>query len=260
MIRHYRVPCAPLRDFVGVLWLYDDYVLPHAKERLLPTATTELVFDLRGSAAARGGALVAGPHSQYSVLETSVETSVIGVHFLPGGAFPFLGLPAAELHNTDVTLELLWGPRASSLREQILAASTPEAKFDVLERGLLERASTLARHGAVVFALRELARSEAPRTVSEVTDAIGLSHRRFIDRFRNEVGMTPKLFARVQRFQTVIRRVHTARSVDWAEIAAGCGYFDQAHFIHDFREFAGFTPQTYFALKSEQQNHVPLPD
>ena len=70
--------------------------------------------------------------------------------------------------------------------------------------------------------------------------------------------MTPKLFARVQRFQEVVKTVHPLREVDWADVAAACGYFDQAHFIHDFRAFSGFTPVEYFARKSEHQNHVPL--
>ncbi len=86
-----------------------------------------------------------------------------------------------------------------------------------------------------------------------------MSQRRFLDRFRGEVGIAPKLFARVQRFQAVIRKVHTLRDVDWAAIAVECGYFDQAHFIHDFRAFSGFTPAQYFQLKSEHRNHVPLP-
>ena len=71
--------------------------------------------------------------------------------------------------------------------------------------------------------------------------------------------MAPKLFARVQRFQSVVGTVHAASEVDWSDIAAACGYFDQAHFIHDFRAFSGFTPGAYLALKSEHRNHVPLP-
>ena len=259
MVCRYRVPAGVLGNFVELLWLYDPYVVPHAQERLLPTATTELVFDLRESVRESSASVVVGPHSEYSVLNTSEPASVLGVHFKPGGAFPFFSLPAGELHNQDVSLDCLWGSRATEVRDRIVGAPSPEAKFDVLEQALIDAARTLARHRAVAFALQELS-TPGRRSITEVTQAVGMSQRCFIDRFRDEVGMTPKLFSRVQRFQEVVKTVHPLRDVDWADIAASCGYFDQAHFIHDFRTFSGLTPSAYFALKSEHQNHVPLPD
>ncbi len=257
--RHYRAPRGALGRFVELLWLYDGYVQPHAEERLLPMPTTELVIDLRAGTPASRAATVAGPHSEYWVLETSAAASVVGVHFRAGGAFPFFDFPSSELHNLRAPLETLWGLKARSVVEQVLAAPTPDAKFDVLERVLLATARTLSRHRAVTFALQELSGRPGGRGVAEVTDAIGMSQRRFLDRFRSEVGMAPKLFVRVQRFQAVVETVHTLREVNWAHVAADCGYFDQAHFIHDFRAFSGFTPAAYFALKSEHRNHVPLP-
>jgi len=257
---HYRVPRGPLSDFVELFWLFDPYAVPHAKEQLLPGATTELVIDLRPAARASAAALVAGPRSEHFVLDTSEAASLLGAHFKPGGGFPFFSVPAGELHNLEVSLDVLWGSKAAELRERVLAAPTPDAKFDLLERALLDAASTLARHRAVAFALRELSAVPQARSISEVTDAIGMSQRCFIERFRHEVGMTPKLFSRVQRFQQVVKTVHPLHEVDWADVAAACGYFDQPHFIHDFREFSGFTPAAYLALKDQHQNHVPLRD
>ena len=258
-IRHYRTPRGVLGKFVELLWLYEGNVQSHAQERLLPMATTELVIDLRGSRRTLQAATLAGPHSEHWVLDTAEETAVVGVHFRAGGAFPFFGVPAGELHNLRVSLDALWGPRAESLVDQVLNASSAEAKFDVLERALLAAASTLARHRAVAFALQALSGAPHAPSVAEVTGAIGMSQRRFLERFRNEVGMAPKLFARVQRFQAVVQSVHDRSEVDWADVAAFCGYFDQAHFIHDFRAFSGFTPTAYLALKGEHRHHVPLP-
>jgi len=257
MVCRYRAP-GVLGNFVELLWLYDPYVVPHTQERLLPTATTELVFDLRENVRGSAASVLAGPHSEYSVLDTSEPASVLGVHFKPGGAFPFFGMPAGELHNQEVSLDSLWGSRAADVRDRLLESPSAEAKFDVLERALIDAAQTLARHRAVAFALQELS-SPGRRSIAEVTQAIGMSQRCFIECFRDEVGMTPKLFSRVQRFQEVVKTVHPLRDVDWADIAAACGYFDQAHFIHDFQAFSGLTPSAYFTLKSEHQNHVPLP-
>ena len=258
--RNYRIPRGVLGEFVELLWLYDTHPRAHGQERMLPMATTELVIDLGGTMANPPIALVVGPHSEHWALDTSRATTVIGVHFRPGGAFPFFGVPAGELHNARVSLDALWGADAALLVEQVLVGSSPAGKFDVLERLLLSAARTLTKHPAVNFALRELS---APllhgSSISKVAVAIGISQRRFLERFRREVGMSPKLYARVQRFQAVVETVHTLRDVNWTEIAATCGYFDQAHFIHDFRAFSGFTPTQYFALKGSDLNHVPLP-
>lgn len=255
-----RVPKPPLSEFVDVLWLYDGFTVSHARERLLPTGTVELVINLREDQPDFREPVVAGPRSEPSLLDTAHTASVMGAHFRPGGAFPFLGLPAGELHNLEVTLDTLWGARAGELRERILGAPTHQARFELLEAALLGAARSLARHPAVAFALRELSTVPQARSVGGVIEAVGLSQRRFIERFRHEVGLTPKLYSRIRRFQEVVRQVHGVRQVDWSEVALACGYYDQAHFINDFREFSGLTPGTYLAWQGEHQNHVPLPE
>jgi AraC-like DNA-binding protein len=221
--------------------------------------TAELVINLREDQPSFRDPIVAGPRSEHSILDTAQAASVVGVHFKPGGAFPFLGVPAGELHNLDVSLDALWGARAGELREQVLAAATPDAKLITVERALMRTARSFVRHPAVAFALRAF-QNAPPSPIADVTRAVGMSERRFIDRFRAEVGLTPKLYCRVRRFQGVVTRVQRAREVDWADLALSLGYFDQAHFINDFREFSGLTPTAYLAQKTEHQNHVPLLD
>ncbi len=87
-----------------------------------------------------------------------------------------------------------------------------------------------------------------------------LSPKRFIQVFSEEVGLTPKLFCRVRRFQEVLRLIEKGQHIEWAEIALTCGYFDQAHCIHDFRAFSGLNPTTYLTHRGEHRNHVPLGD
>jgi AraC-like DNA-binding protein len=83
------------------------------------------------------------------------------------------------------------------------------------------------------------------RPVADVVQGTGLSLRRFGELFGSEVGLSPKAFCRIRRFNEVLRRVERSTDVDWADVAASCGYFDQAHFNHDFRAFAGLTPSAY---------------
>ena len=256
----HHFPGPPLSDFVEMLWLYEGFTISHTKERLLPTGTVDLVVNLREDQPDFRTPIVVGPHSAHSLLDTSLEASVIGVHFKPGGAAPFIGAPLDELHNLDVSLDLLWSAGVQELRDRILAAPTAPAMFQVLERALLRAARSFNRHTAVAYALRHFEAVPHAQTIAQVARAVGFSERHFIKRFREEVGLTPKLFCRVRRFQEVVRMVHRATEVNWTEVAVSCGYFDQAHFINDFREFSGLSPTIYLACKGDHQNHVPLLD
>ena len=272
MRSHHCVPGPPLAEFVELLWLYEGYQQPHAKERLLPDGSMELVVNLNEDLTrvydpqhtdryeVVRGPVVVGAHSEFFVIDTAEQHTVAGVHFKPGGAFPFLGLPASELHNRLVPLDCLWGRLADELRVKLLEAATPEAKLEVLEQTLLARAQRFDRHPAVAFALREFHGVPHTRTIAGVTEQIGLSAKRFIEVFSGEVGLTPKVFCRVRRFQRVLRRIGAGRPVDWAGVAVDCGYFDQAHFIRDFRAFSGINPSTYIAQRTEHLNHVPMVD
>jgi AraC-like DNA-binding protein len=272
LARHY-IPRPPLSNFVELLWLYEGYSQPHDKERLLPDGSMELVVNLKEDEArvydrrdpskfqSTRGALLVGVQSEYFVLDTAEQQSVVGVHFKPGGAFPFFKMPAGEFHNQHLSLDLLWGNSARELRERLLEAATPERKFEILEESLLAHASKpLLRHPAVDFAIQEFGDLRRAPSIAQVTAQIGLSSRRFLDVFNDQVGLTPKLYCRVQRFQNVLRRIGMRGNVDWTDLALSCGYFDQAHFIHDFGAFSGLSPTAYAAHRTEHLNHVPILD
>jgi len=272
---HHHIPSEPLSHFISLIWFGDDYIVPHALERVLPTGEMSLIINLWENRTrvynaddprrfqTFDGAIVAGAYSAFTVIDTDEQRSTAGVVFRPGGAFPFLGLPAGELQDSNASLSDLWGRQAASdLREQLLGARSPEAKFAILERALLSRmnAPVESTHPAVTFAVQNF-RLRPNHPVSKVTDRIGLSERRFIQLFSQQVGLTPKLFCRVQRFQRVLRNITSLAAnsaIDWPQIALTCGYFDQSHFIHDFRAFSGINPTTYVANKTQFQNHVAL--
>jgi AraC-like DNA-binding protein len=182
----------------------------------------------------------------------------MGVQFKPGGAFPFLPMPASELSGLEVELGTLWGSAADALRERLLAVPSVTEKFRVLGRAL-QRAfdRERPRHPVVDFALREFHSDANPR-VADVVARTGYSARRFIDLFTVEVGLTPKRYQRVQRFQRMIRQLNGSDVVDPTDAALTCGYFDQSHFIHDFQAFAGLSPTAYLARRGLHANHVPL--
>ncbi len=264
-------PGPPLDHFVNIFWLYEGYTLEHTHERLLPTGTVELVISLEEEHQRiydrdditryerYRGPLVCGPHSRPFVIDTAQQTAIIGINFKPGGAARFMGVPAGELHNEHIELNLLWNSAAAEMRTANMEAPTTAAKFRVLERNLLARArGGFGQHPAVDYAVTRLRTLRGTAPVAEVLNSIGLSNRRFIELFQHEVGLTPKLFHRIMRFQDVITGLGPADRVNWIDVALGCGYYDQAHFIHDFRTFAGLSPTAYLRQRGEHQNHVPI--
>jgi len=254
-----------------MFWSYEGYDQPHSRERVVPTGTMQLIVNLREEELrlydrqdhrrfqSLGVSLISGTHSRFVLIDTASQASTVGVHFKAGGAQPFMGVSAGELRDANVPLDALWGTKATELRDRLLEAQTPEVRFGVLKRALLAQVTRpLTHHPAVAFALREFQGMTRTRTVKEVSKRTGLSQRRLIQLFREEVGLTPKLFCRILRFQEVIRLVGSEKRVEWAEVALRCGYFDQAHFAHDFRAFSGTTPTSYLAHRVEHPNHVPL--
>lgn len=270
---HTYVPRPPLAAFVDKFWLYEGYELPHRKEHRLPDGSMEMVINLREDTIriyhqqnheqfqSLGGSVLCGAHTEYFVIDTASQASVIGIHFKPGGAFPFFKLPADELLNLHVSLDTIVGETANDLRNKLLDAKTTETKFHILEQLLQTNVVwPLVRHPAVGFALKEFQSLLYARTISDLTEQIGISPRHFIRMFRKEVGMTPKQFCRVRRFQEALCLISMGQQIEWAEIALTCGYFDQSHFNHDFRVFSGFNPSAYLMNRSEHRNHVPFYD
>lgn len=254
----YRVPPRPIADFVALFWYWRGHSLPRATERVLPMGTMELVIRLGAGNAADGG--ISGPHSEAFLIERTTQDELLGIHFKPGGAFPFLGCPAGDLHNRYATLADLWGEtNARALAGMLHEAPDVNAKFRVLERWL-ERIAVrpLVHHPAVSFAMQTFEQDATP-SARRTAEAAGLSQRRFIEVFREQVGLTPKLYCRIRRFQRILNRIGGAQEVDWTDVALSCGYFDQPHFIHDFREFTGLRPSEYLQLRiAGHQNHVQV--
>ena len=265
-----RRPEGPLASFVQVLWFYEGNARPHAKERLLPDGSMELVINLRDDEIRvwdrrdltryerLDGAVLVGPHSEYFVIDTAEQQSVIGVHFRPGGGFPFLAMPADEMHGQQVPLRDLWGGFARELRERLLTLNTVNARFDVLEAALLRQVHrSRGFHPAVRFAIDAFGGRCQPK-VADVVEEIGLSARRFIELFRAQVGMSPKQYSRVRRFQRIVQGLGMGAEVDWCGTALDAGYYDQSHLIHEFREISGISPGEWAELRTEHRNHVPI--
>ncbi|MUL47907.1 helix-turn-helix transcriptional regulator [Mycobacterium sp. CBMA293] len=163
-------------------------------------------------------------------------------------------MPLHELENACASLTDLWGHAAVVLREQLVTAPTAAQRVDLLQTFLLTRLQPQPRLLAPVLAAAE---SQPSLRVSEAAKLTGFTPKRLIATFRSEIGLTPKTYLRVRRLQAALRLLD-ADVADGAEIAAGLGYFDQPHFVREFREFTALTPTQYAQRRTALLSHVGL--
>ena len=277
MVYYRYSPPPPLSRFVACLWYSCGFEGSHQRERLLPNGESGIVFDLREQPLrmhdpladtvleSQAPAVFCGARTDCFVIETSQQERVIGIQFKPGGAFPFLGLPACEVAHATHDLSDVWPCHGELLREQLLASKSVQAMFMLLEQTLLFRfhhwaaRSSGSLHPAVVFAVDKLQRPARTWQVAALAEQTGLSSRRFIQLFEHQTGLTPKAFQRVRRFQRVLEKLRSdAKEERWANFALDFGYYDQAHFIHDFKHFSGLTPGEYMKIATPHLNHLPI--
>ena len=180
----------------------------------------------------------------------------MGAQLLPGSAELLFGVPADELAGRHTPLEDLWGHSAVETRERLLEGGSLEQQLEMFESFLVARLPRVrGLHPAVAHALE---RFSTTADVREVVRQTGYSHRRFIELFSRAVGLTPKLYCRVLRFQHVVELTAAKQSASWIDVALAAGYSDQSHFNRQFREFAGVTPGEYDELSPLSPNHVPI--
>ena len=247
---------------------YHEGEIPFALERVLPAGRMHLMVNLHGDAIrtygnpAFGpadqtiGAILEGPQSKPRIIDTSVQRCFVAADFRLGGAAPFFRMPLGEVSDQLVGLDQLWRRDGALLRERLLEAATPESKLRIIESVLLRNLlQPRVPDPAIAFAASSFQRGA---TVSAVAAELGLLGKTFTRRFRDQVGLSPKRFSRVLRFQRVLRSIRNSQEVNWSALATEHGYSDQAHFVHDFRDLSGMTPTAYRPRSADEQNHVPL--
>ena len=216
LTRFCRVCQRPLSDCVDYLWSVDGYMQLQAQEFVLPTGSMALVIDLDVERA--DNALICGARSRPLVLSTSRPLRLIAAHFKTGAGFPFAGCPAGELSNAQVPLSVFWPREAAGLHERICEAQTDQQRFLVLETFLAGRVHTSRpTNPAVLYAVRRFQHPPAAHLVREVAAEVGMSAQRFIDTFGNDVGLTPKVFARLARFRRTVDRIDMVQAIDWTD-------------------------------------------
>ena len=271
LLRLHR-PAPPLDRFVELITYFEGYRPEHAMERLLPDGGVEIILDLTDTPKRTfrrddlseersfRNAWISGMRQEWIVIEAGHDSTMAVIRFRPGGAYPFLGFPLTELTDVVVELDRVLGRRAVSLRDRVLELGGPDARIRAIESWLLEVAAReLEPHPVAEFLVEQLHAPGATR-ITDLVGRIGFSHKHVVATFKRWVGLPPKPYCRIRRFQQAVNGVCGRDDVDWADVALDCGYYDQAHFGNDFRHFTGLSPTAFLDVGGEYPNYLPIID
>jgi AraC-like DNA-binding protein len=259
--REHAIP-PPLGPFVKLIWSLEDAGDHYQKsrERILPDACVELVIRFRdpfrnyladGTTNVQPESFVVGQMKQFLQIEPRGATGFVAVRFHARSAYPFLRSPLTEITNSVVPLKEIWNNRGDEYTERVALARGMSARVRIVEEMLLEALRENGQRDCTIERCVQLIQNATePIVITELASTLGLSSRQLSRRFQNAIGMTPKEFVRVHRFIRAARRMRERPDSSLTQMAYECAYFDQAHFNHEFREFAGMTPGQFTVAKN----------
>jgi AraC-like DNA-binding protein len=245
-----------------MLWYGEGHV-SYRRDRLLPRGLSFLLFNLGPTqflVDSAGGARrpfedvwFCGQQESFLETEAPLGTALLGVAFASTGAYPIVGTAQGALAGEVLPLAALLGDRVRELRQRLLETADLATRFALVEEWLLARLERgRAPHAVTRWAVERIAASGGTLRVEELAASAGMSRQRVHELFRREVGLAPKVLARIHRFHRALALLRGSRELPWAQLAADCGYYDQSHLIRDVRAFAGCAPGELLA--------APAPD
>lgn len=263
-------PSSALLSDIECFWRLDGEGAGLPDETIVPDGCMEIVLHLEGrfervapggGAAPQPRAFVVGQMIRPLVVRPAARVETWGIRFRPGGAAPYLGGGMQELTGHIVDLESLWGRDGERFLARLMDERTVAARQSTIESMLLAR----RRRGAdplAAAAARAIVVSRGLARAGAIAARAGIGRRQLERRFLRGVGLPAATLARIVRFQQVFRLANESGGAAgaWAEVACAAGYYDQAHLLRDFRQFAGSTPPRFLAVQGEFSRVLTGPD
>jgi len=268
-----HTPTGRLARIVPLMVYHEGYNPPHPVDRLLPDGSVNLIIDLTDApkfifdnstlrpVQTCRRAWFSGTRTTPISISTGPASSMLVLSFHPAAADVVLG--ESMVHFTDVVVDAdaIWGPSVDLFREHLLDLKDVSARFRLAEAWVADRIAGASMPDERVRNVVSLvARTPEQVSVQALAVATGYSRKHLVHLFREHVGVPPKQFQRICRFQRLTARLETAAEPDWARLALETGFSDQAHMIREFRLFSGFSPSEYMRAKGDALGYVPVPE
>ncbi len=266
-----HIPRFPLNRFIESFVYFERAEHAHTIDRFLPNGDTELLFDFHDAPQfiydnsslkeiqACHGVWASGVRTQPITIPSGNGAAMMVVSFKKGMAAAFFPFPMHEMADSVVDADLIWGTEIGEIRKRMIEEPNAARRFEILEEFLLKICGRkLEINACVEFAVNEMTVRPDQISIARMNEKIGYSQKHFIGMFKKSVGLTPKAFLKIMRFQKAVRTIDAANKIEWDMIAQDCGFYDQAHFINDFKHFSGFTPDQYSRIRKNYQNYIPI--
>lgn len=271
MLYQIHIPRYPLNEFVEVFVYFKGVKHEHNVDRFLPNGDVEILIDFHDrpqfiydnntlkEIQACNRVWASGLRTEPITIPSGNDAEMMVISFKKGRAASFFPFPMHEIADSVVDADLVWGACLGLLRERLLAIDEVSERFRVVEDFLLsEFRPQLKVDACVSFAVTEMTERPGAVNIARMNHHIGYSQKHFTELFRRAVGVTPKAYLKIMRFQKAVKTIDLSGEHDWRQIALDCGFYDQSHFINDFRNFSGFTPEQYSKISTNYQNYVPV--
>ena len=251
-------PCPDLQPFVKCYWsLEDDAKKEPVKQRVLPDGCMEMIFHYGdpyrqyfedGSSITQPRSFLFGQITKYIEIAPTGISGIISARFLPDGIFPFINMPVSTLENKAVSLREIFTDEGKIFEEQVINASDLQGRIKLIETFLLAKLAEQPAIDAITKSCVDIIfQSQGQIGLAALADKMNIHRRNMERKFTSVIGISPKQLARVARLQAALKMIQQKKFNSLTEIAYEMGYFDQAHFIKDFREFTGISPKSFFA-------------
>lgn len=260
------IPQYPLRYFVrSVIW-YAGYSGDTGYEQLLPDGHAQLIITIddservlmnAGTPETMGAAWFAGVQTEPVIYQSEQNASTLGIQFEAGGVAALTGIPASEFSNRMVDASaILRGSIVFEFREKLQSCIRPCDIFRVTDDFLTKNIIDQSDNAFLSFAVSKLCHENL--SLPQVTGMTGYSQKHFIHLFKKKTGISPKKYQRLYRFNKALEMMQTSESLSYSDISFNCNFYDQAHFIRDFRSFSGFSPGEYVQHRRIYPHVIPL--
>jgi AraC-like DNA-binding protein len=261
-MNYYQIPSPPmLAKYVRFFWVLEgqpdgDSTYVH---RSVADGSAEMIFHYQGLFQTLTGPAVStefragidGQSSKFRRYETGEQFGIFGAYLFPFAVPALLGHSAAAISNQMPDLASLLGQEGKDLEEQMMLAAGNQQRAALLSAFLYKRLQKREQAAPSIFSsIHYIIQTRGIVNIETLAADVCLSARQFERRFKEYAGFSPKLYSRIIRFQAAIAAFGN-RYRSLTEIAYDCGYYDQSHFIHDFKEFSGHHPRHYFKGDTE---------
>lgn len=266
-----KIPEKPLDNYIQGVVYYKGYKPEHDKDRFLPDCTTNLIIDFGNEPKyiydnitltekqKCETAWFSGMHTRYLTISSGYNSEMMVITFKPGFSYPFINISLNQLNNKVIPATEIFGKSVLLLRTELMKIATGEEKVKYASSWLLSILTDVSFSEEIIqHFVREIQTAPDLVNLNNIAKRSGYSQKQFIHLFKKYVGLTPKQFHRIVRFNDILSAIHSKNNIDWIKIAVGCGYYDQAHFIKDFQEFSGLNPEKYIVDQGEWAHYIPI--